>query len=86
MSHLQGAHIFSAKINIEVQWASEAVIAAIERNGGVITCAYYDVRSLTIMRNPMTFFEQGNSMKNYYKSYVTRYSPDQYFVFIATFF
>lgn len=58
----EGAHIFSAKINIEVQWASEAVIAAIERNGGVITCAYYDVRSLTIMRNPMTFFEQGESI------------------------
>ncbi|KAF4518039.1 hypothetical protein B566_EDAN009272, partial [Ephemera danica] len=29
-----------------VQWASEPVIAAIERNGGVITTAYYDPHCL----------------------------------------
>lgn len=43
---LQGADIFCAKINLEVQVASEKAIAAIERNGGVITTSYYDPRSL----------------------------------------
>lgn len=42
----QGADTFKAKINIEVQMASELAIAAIERNGGVITTAFYDPRSL----------------------------------------
>lgn len=44
--NLQGADIFAAKINIEVQMAPELVIAAVERNGGVITTAFYDPRSL----------------------------------------
>lgn len=42
----QGADIFAAKINIEVQRASEGAIAAIERNGGVITTSFYDPISL----------------------------------------
>lgn len=46
MCLLQGADIFCAKINLEVQVASEKAIAAIERNGGVITTSYYDPRSL----------------------------------------
>jgi hypothetical protein len=55
----QGANIFKAKVNIEVQWASEPVIAAIERNGGVITTAYYDVHSLWAAINPEKFFQKG---------------------------
>lgn len=55
----QGADSFKAKVNIEVQWASEPVIAAIERNGGVITTAYFDLDSLWILRNPLKFFERG---------------------------
>lgn len=42
----QGADIFAAKINIEVQRASEGAIAAVERNGGVITTSFYDPISL----------------------------------------
>lgn len=42
----QGADIFAAKINIEIQRASEGAIAAIERNGGVITTSFYDPISL----------------------------------------
>lgn len=42
----QGANTFAAKINIEVQRASEGAIAAIERNGGVITTGFYDPISL----------------------------------------
>lgn len=45
-SLFQGADIFAAKINIEVQRASEGAIAAIERNGGVITNSFYDPISL----------------------------------------
>jgi hypothetical protein len=58
---VQGANIFKAKVNIEVQWASEPVIAAIERNGGVITTAYYDVHSLWAVINPKKFFSKGKS-------------------------
>lgn len=57
-----GADIFAAKINIEVQWASEQVIAAIEKNGGVITTAYYDPHSLFILKNPQRFFETGQAI------------------------
>lgn len=56
----EGADIFNAKINIEVQWASELVIAAIERAGGVITTAYYDIHSLQAMTNTKQFFSRGN--------------------------
>jgi large subunit ribosomal protein L15 len=56
---VQGANIFKAKVNIEVQWTSEPVIAAIERNGGVITTAYYDVHSLWAVINPKKFFNKG---------------------------
>ncbi|XP_044267380.1 39S ribosomal protein L15, mitochondrial [Tribolium madens] len=55
----EGADVFNAKVNIEVQWASETVIAAIERAGGVITTAYYDQHSLQAMINTKKFFERG---------------------------
>ncbi|KAK7789728.1 hypothetical protein R5R35_007295 [Gryllus longicercus] len=55
----EGADLFQAKINIEVQWASEQVIAAVERNGGVITTAYYDPQSLWAAVNPRRFFMKG---------------------------
>lgn len=55
----EGADIFKAKLNIEVQWASELVVAAVERAGGVITTAYYDMHSLQCMINPTKFFERG---------------------------
>ena len=55
----EGLDNFSAKVNIEVQWAPEQVIAAIEKNGGVITTAYYDPPSLLAIRDPMKFFARG---------------------------
>ncbi|XP_005993499.1 large ribosomal subunit protein uL15m [Latimeria chalumnae] len=55
----QGADTFAAKVNIEVQWASELAIAAIEKNGGVITTGFYDPRSLTVLCKPVLFFLQG---------------------------
>ncbi|XP_046880036.1 39S ribosomal protein L15, mitochondrial [Hypomesus transpacificus] len=55
----EGADIFAAKINIEVQMASEGTIAAIERNGGVITTGFYDPRSLTVLCKPVPFFMTG---------------------------
>ncbi|XP_070555502.1 large ribosomal subunit protein uL15m-like [Ptychodera flava] len=55
----EGADIFKAKINLEVQWASELAIAAIERQGGVITTAFYDLQSLHTLAYPLLFFQQG---------------------------
>ncbi|XP_045470135.1 39S ribosomal protein L15, mitochondrial [Harmonia axyridis] len=55
----EGANIFNCKVNIEVQWASELVIAAVEKAGGTITTAYYDQHSLQAMINPKKFFERG---------------------------
>lgn len=55
----EGINNFKAKINIEVQHASELVIAAIEKNGGTIRTAYYDQHSLQAMRNPQKWFERG---------------------------
>ncbi|XP_067001573.1 large ribosomal subunit protein uL15m [Anabrus simplex] len=55
----EGADQFKSKINIEVQWAPEPVIAAIERNGGVIITAFYDVVSLWAIINPEKFFSKG---------------------------
>lgn len=56
----EGLDNFCAKVNIEVQYASEQAIAAIERNGGVITTAWYDAESLLAITNPMKFFTRGN--------------------------
>ncbi|XP_055371959.1 39S ribosomal protein L15, mitochondrial [Condylostylus longicornis] len=55
----EGINNFKAKIVIEVQHAKENVIAAVERNGGVIRTAYYDVRALQILVDPEKWFEKG---------------------------
>lgn len=55
----EGANEFKSKINIEVQHATELVIATIERNGGVIRTAYYDPYSLWAICNPKKWFEKG---------------------------
>uniref|UniRef100_A0A1A9WH57 Large ribosomal subunit protein uL15m n=1 Tax=Glossina brevipalpis TaxID=37001 RepID=A0A1A9WH57_9MUSC len=55
----EGADKFKSKICIEVQYAKEAVIAAIERNGGVIRTAFYDMKSLQVLVNPRKWFEKG---------------------------
>ncbi|GFY41539.1 39S ribosomal protein L15, mitochondrial [Trichonephila inaurata madagascariensis] len=50
----EGADAFTAKINIEVQHAKETAIAAVERNGGVITTAYYDIDSVIALFEMLT--------------------------------
>lgn len=57
----EGGDLFRSKINIEVQYASEPVIAAIEKNGGTITTAYFDLKSVIALVNPLKFFEKGRS-------------------------
>jgi large subunit ribosomal protein L15 len=56
-----GIDQFRAKVNIEVQHASEQVIAAIERNGGIISTTYYDISSVIALCNPKRFFEKGST-------------------------
>lgn len=56
----EGIEHFNAKINIEVQHASELVIATIESFGGVIRTAYYDMHSVWAMRNTRKFFTKGS--------------------------
>ncbi|KAK7501169.1 hypothetical protein BaRGS_00007654 [Batillaria attramentaria] len=55
----EGADKFAAKIHLEVQWTTEIVIAAVERNGGTITTRYYDPKSLHAVINPERFFMRG---------------------------
>lgn len=54
-----GLDNFQACVNIEVQYAREPVIAAIERNGGRITTAYYDMKSVKALTDPYKFFKLG---------------------------
>lgn len=79
----EGADLFKAKVNIEVQWAvSEVTIAAIERNGGQITTKFYDRECVRAMSNCEKFFNSGKPIpKNdtpplnsieYYSSAVNR--------------
>ena len=63
----EGLDNFKAKINIEVQHATEQVIAAIERNGGTITTAYYDLDSVIALHSPMKFFMRGILVYKLYK-------------------
>ncbi|VDM31159.1 unnamed protein product [Hydatigera taeniaeformis] len=54
-----GADEFVTPLNIEVQYASELAIAAVERAGGVITTRYYDLLSVFAKADPFSFFEKG---------------------------
>ena len=42
-----------------MQWADEAAIAAIERNGGKISVAYYDLHSVVALSDPINFLKSG---------------------------
>jgi len=55
----EGADCFASKVNIEVQWASEQTIAAVERHGGVITTAYFDIISVTALCDAEKWFKKG---------------------------
>uniref|UniRef100_A0A673T5X3 Large ribosomal subunit protein uL15m n=1 Tax=Suricata suricatta TaxID=37032 RepID=A0A673T5X3_SURSU len=52
----EGTDTFQVKVNIKVQLASELATAAFERNRGVVTTTFYDLRSLEILCKPITFF------------------------------
>lgn len=56
----EGMDRFAAKVNIEVQWASEQTIAAVERNGGVITTAYFDIFCVNALSDPKRYFSLGH--------------------------
>lgn len=49
---------FKAKVNIEVQHATELVIATIEKHGGIIRTSYYDQYSLDALKNPQKWFKK----------------------------
>ena len=51
---------FAARVNLEVQWASEQTIAAVERNGGVITTAYFDIFCVNALSDPKRYFSLGH--------------------------
>ena len=55
----QGANIFNAKVNVEVQVADELSIATVEKFGGTISTAFYDRPSFEIICNPVNFFLRG---------------------------
>ena len=48
------------QVNLEVQWASEQAIMAVERAGGRITTAYFDLHSVIALRDPLKFFQTGS--------------------------
>ncbi|XP_022657130.1 39S ribosomal protein L15, mitochondrial-like isoform X2 [Varroa destructor] len=58
----EGIDKFKAKLNIEVQYAKEPVIAAVERNGGVITTAFYDIFAVEAKIDPESFLKKGIPM------------------------
>ena len=52
-----------------MQWASEGTIAAVERCGGTITTAYFDIHSLWAIRDPLKFFKKGKASIIYLLDY-----------------
>ncbi|KAI1724754.1 phosphoinositide 3-kinase family, accessory domain (PIK domain) domain-containing protein [Ditylenchus destructor] len=78
----EGSEIFAAKINLEVQWASVTSIAAVEKAGGRIRTAYYDLASLKAAVNAEKWFQTGqpiparkyppHSLMHYYTNPVYR--------------
>lgn len=54
-----GIDNFCSCVNIEVQYAREPVIAAIERYGGRITTAFFDIKSVAALADPYKFFKTG---------------------------
>lgn len=59
LTHDEGLDTFTAKVNLEVQWASEQSIMAVERAGGRVTTAYFDLHSVLALKDPIKFFQSG---------------------------
>jgi len=55
----EGMDEFYSKVNIEVQWADEQSIAAVEKAGGTIRTAYFDLNSVIALIDPLKFFKTG---------------------------
>ncbi|VDO27026.1 unnamed protein product [Haemonchus placei] len=55
----EGADDFTHKIDIEVQYASQTAISAVEKSGGRIRVAYYDPESLQAAVDPKAWFLSG---------------------------
>uniref|UniRef100_H2ZQA3 39S ribosomal protein L15, mitochondrial n=1 Tax=Ciona savignyi TaxID=51511 RepID=H2ZQA3_CIOSA len=55
----QGANIFKAKLDMEVQIVDELALAAVEKAGGTVSTAFYDRRSFTALCNPVEYFLMG---------------------------
>lgn len=55
----EGSDYFTSTVNLEVQWASESAIAAVEKAGGKIRTAYYDAASLEAAVDPEKWFLSG---------------------------
>ena len=51
----QGSSWFQAKVDIEVSKASKTAIAAIEKQGGKVTCAHYNRLGLRVLLKPEKF-------------------------------
>jgi len=54
---IKGSDVFQAKLNLEVQRADLTSIAAVERVGGKIRTAYYDLESLKVAAHPEKWCE-----------------------------
>ncbi|XP_052774924.1 39S ribosomal protein L15, mitochondrial-like [Mya arenaria] len=55
----EGADLFTSRVNVEVQWAEESTIAAIERNGGMITTRFYNPECLKAVIDTQDHFRKG---------------------------
>nr|XP_026696560.1 39S ribosomal protein L15, mitochondrial [Ciona intestinalis] len=55
----QGANIFKAKLDIEVQIVDELALATVEKAGGTVSTAFYDRRSFVALCNPVEYFLMG---------------------------
>ncbi|CAJ0577678.1 unnamed protein product, partial [Mesorhabditis spiculigera] len=55
----EGADAWKYPVDIEVQWASQRAIAAVEAAGGRIRTAYYDPQSLEAAKDAKSWFQSG---------------------------
>lgn len=55
-------------MNLEVQWASQTAIAAVEKAGGRIRTAYYDAAALEAAIDPEKWFLLGAFLDNTFVS------------------
>lgn len=59
----EGANEFSAELNIEFQMADVEAIAAVEKNGGIFTAAFFDRAAIEAAVNPVDYFLKGEPIR-----------------------